>query len=155
MKLKNYIQGRWTEPSGEGIPQYHAITGELIAVCGSEGIDFAEMMDYGRRVGGPPLRKMTFQERGLMLKSLALMLNEIKEKYYPVSYMTGAIRADSSFDIDGGDRKPVFLLEPAPEISRLHILRGWGRGDLGQRRHFHGSPYHDPETGHCHGTQRL
>ncbi len=77
MKLKNYILGQWTAPAGEGIPQYHAITGEVIYLCGSEGIDFAEVMDYGRRTGGPALRKMTFQERGLMLKSLALFLNGI------------------------------------------------------------------------------
>ncbi|MBK6620443.1 MAG: phenylacetic acid degradation bifunctional protein PaaZ [Saprospirales bacterium] len=102
MKLKNYLLGKWIEPSGEGIPQYHAITGEMIALCGSEGIDFAEMMEYGRKTGGPALRKMTFQERGLMLKNLALYLSEIKEKYYPLSYMTGATRTDSWFDIDGG-----------------------------------------------------
>ncbi len=102
MKLKNYILGQWTAPAGEGIPQYHAITGEVIYLCGSEGIDFAEVMDYGRRTGGPALRKMTFQERGLMLKSLALFLNGIKEKYYPISYQTGATKTDSWFDIDGG-----------------------------------------------------
>jgi len=102
MKLKNYLLGHWTAPSGEGVPQYNAVTGEVISVCGSEGIDFAEMMEYGRRTGGPALRKMTFQERGLMLKNLALMLNGIKEKYYPISLLTGATRTDSWFDIDGG-----------------------------------------------------
>ncbi|MCB9285222.1 MAG: phenylacetic acid degradation bifunctional protein PaaZ [Lewinellaceae bacterium] len=102
MKLKNYILGHWTEPTGGDIPQYHAVTGEVISVCGSEGIDYAEVMDYGRRTGGPALRKMTFQERGLMLKSLALFLNGIKDKYYPVSYQTGATKTDSWFDIDGG-----------------------------------------------------
>ena len=102
MKLKNYILGNWTEPEGEGIPQYHAITGEVISLCGSEGVDYGEVMDYGRRTGGPALRKMTFQERGLMLKKLALFLNGIKKKYYPISYQTGATNTDSWFDIDGG-----------------------------------------------------
>ena len=27
------------------------------------------MMDYARKTGGPTLRRMTFQERGLMLKT--------------------------------------------------------------------------------------
>lgn len=102
MKLNNYAQGEWRPHGGEGIPQYNAITGELIATCGSEGLDYAAMMDYARKTGGPALRKMTFQQRGLMLKKLALYLHKIKEKYYPISFQTGATKADSWIDIDGG-----------------------------------------------------
>lgn len=102
MNLHNYIIGRWTPHDGEGLPQYNAITGELIGTCGSEGIDYAAVLDYGRRVGGPALRKMTFQERGRMLKALALHLTDLKDKYYKISYWTGATKADSWIDIDGG-----------------------------------------------------
>jgi len=101
-KLNNYINGSWVPHDGAGIPQHDAITGELIATCSSEGLDFADIMDYGRRVGGPALRKMTFQERGRMIKRLALFLNGIRKKYYPLSYRTGATKADSWVDIDGG-----------------------------------------------------
>lgn len=101
-KLENYILGKWTPYDGDGLPQYNAITGELIATCSSEGLDFAAIMDYGRRVGGPALRKMTFPERGRMLKALALHLTDIKKKYYDISYWTGATKADSWVDIDGG-----------------------------------------------------
>ena len=45
---------------------------------------------------------MTFRERGLMLKKLALYLNERRETYYPISYKTGATRVDSWIDIEGG-----------------------------------------------------
>jgi len=45
---------------------------------------------------------MTFQERGLMLKKLALFLLDRKEKYYEVSYWTGATKIDSWIDIEGG-----------------------------------------------------
>ncbi len=99
---QNYITGGWHNPSGNLFPQYDAVTGELIANCSSEQIDFAAVMDYGRKVGGPALRKMTFRERGLMLKKLALHLNEIKAKYYTISYQTGATKSDSWIDIDGG-----------------------------------------------------
>jgi oxepin-CoA hydrolase/3-oxo-5,6-dehydrosuberyl-CoA semialdehyde dehydrogenase len=53
-------------------------------------------------MGGNPLRKMTFQERGRMLKALAMHLLERKERYYAVSAMTGATRIDSWIDIEGG-----------------------------------------------------
>lgn len=45
---------------------------------------------------------MSFQERGRMLKSLALFLTEKKSNYYPISYKTGATKTDSWIDIDGG-----------------------------------------------------
>lgn len=60
------------------------------------------MCNYARTVGGPKLRKMTFQERGLMLKALALHLQSKKEDFYKVSWATGATRADSWVDIEGG-----------------------------------------------------
>ncbi|MEL7534376.1 MAG: phenylacetic acid degradation bifunctional protein PaaZ, partial [Bacteroidota bacterium] len=101
-KLQNYALGQWQEHAGEGIPQYHAITGEVIYTAGSEGLDFAEMMAYARSVGNPALRKMTFQERGQMIKKLALFLHERRKSYYPISYQTGATKSDSWVDIDGG-----------------------------------------------------
>lgn len=102
MKLQNYAQGQWVEGSGKEKPLFDAITGEQIATASSEGLDFAAMMDYARKVGGPALRKMTFQERGLMLKSLALHLLTLKAKYYEISAKTGATKVDSWIDIEGG-----------------------------------------------------
>ncbi len=101
-KLHNYALGEWAPHEGGGLPQYDAITGALIATCGSEGLHYDAMMDYARSVGGPRLRKMTFRERGLMLKKLALHLHGIRKKYYPFSYRTGATKADSWVDIEGG-----------------------------------------------------
>lgn len=102
MKLQNYAQGQWVEGSGKEKPLFDAITGEQIASASSEGLDFAAMMDYARKVGGPTLRKMTFQERGLMLKALAMHLLTLKAKYYEVSAKTGATKVDSWIDIEGG-----------------------------------------------------
>ncbi|MEO7174381.1 MAG: phenylacetic acid degradation bifunctional protein PaaZ [Saprospiraceae bacterium] len=102
MKLQNYVCGRWIEGTGAGTPLYDASTGAQIALAGTEGIDFESMLQYGRKKGGEKLRKMTFQERGQMLKALALHLQSLKEKYYTVSYQTGATRIDSWIDIEGG-----------------------------------------------------
>lgn len=101
-KLQNYAQGQWVEGTGDGKTLYNSITGEPIAAATSEGLDFGEMMDYGRRVGGPALRKMTFHERGLMLKALAMHLMKKKKDFYKLSWATGATKPDSWFDIDGG-----------------------------------------------------
>ncbi len=102
MKLQNYALGRWVNGDGNGQVLYHAVTGEAVAEASSKGLDFDAMMQYARRKGGTALRKMTFHERGRMLKALALHLTELKAKYYPISYKTGATKADSWIDIDGG-----------------------------------------------------
>lgn len=102
MKLGNYITGKWIEGDGEGQQLYNAVNGDLIATASTKGLDFVSILDYGRKTGGPELRKMTFQERGRMLKALALHLLEHKEKFYALSYKTGATRADSWVDIEGG-----------------------------------------------------
>ncbi len=102
MNLKNYALGSWQEGQGEGISLYNAITGEEVAKASSEGLDFAEMMSYARRVGGPALRSMTFQERGRMLKQLALHLIAKKDAFYKLSAATGATKVDSWIDIEGG-----------------------------------------------------
>lgn len=100
--FQNYILGQWVSGKGVETEQFHAITGAKIGEVSSAGIDFSEVLNYGRTVGGHPLRKMTFQERGRMLKALALYLMERKEKYYEFSALTGATRIDSWIDIEGG-----------------------------------------------------
>ncbi len=102
MKLKNYALGSWIEGEGEGKPLFNAITGEQITTATSKGLDFAKMLNYGRTVGGPALRKLTFHDRGRMLKALALHLNSKKNEFYKISWATGATKMDSWVDIEGG-----------------------------------------------------
>jgi oxepin-CoA hydrolase/3-oxo-5,6-dehydrosuberyl-CoA semialdehyde dehydrogenase len=101
-KLGNLLEGQWTVGNGSGTPLFNAISGEVIALADTEGIAISKAYTYAREVGGPALRKMTFQERGRMLKRLALHLHGMKEEFYKVSWATGATRADSWIDIEGG-----------------------------------------------------
>lgn len=100
-KTQNYITGRWVEGIGEGVPMFDAVTGEVVALSDTEGLDFGEILYYGRKKG-EQLRKMTFQERGNMLKKLALHLLKKKQAFYDLSYRTGATKIDSWIDIEGG-----------------------------------------------------
>lgn len=102
IQVKNYVLGQWVAGEGVETNLYNAITGDHIGTTSSAGLDFKEVLNYGRETGGSRLRKMTFQERGRMLKALALFLLENKEKYYQVSAWTGATRIDSWIDIEGG-----------------------------------------------------
>ena len=100
--LENYALGKWISGSGDGQILYNAITGEPLATASSKGMDFAAMCAYARKNGGPRLRKMTFHERGRMLKALAMHLMSKKEDFYKISWATGATRVDSWVDIEGG-----------------------------------------------------
>ncbi|MCB0462494.1 MAG: phenylacetic acid degradation bifunctional protein PaaZ [Flavobacteriaceae bacterium] len=100
-KIQHYVQGQWTTGKEEGQPIHDAITGEAFASVAIEGLDIPEILNYGRKKGGA-LRKMTFQERGNMLKKLALYLTKKKDAFYELSYRTGATKVDSWIDIEGG-----------------------------------------------------
>jgi len=102
MKLENYVTGNWIAGDGEGQQLFDAVNGELVATATTKGLDFDSILEYGRKVGNPALRKMTFHERGRMLRALATHLMEKKEKFYQVSYHTGATKTDSWIDIEGG-----------------------------------------------------
>lgn len=123
MKLTNYVQGKWVEGTGDGVPLFNAVTGEEIAVATTAGIDFKAILEYARATGGLALRKMTFHERALMLKKLALYLNEKKEIFYKLSAATGATKGDSWIDIDGG-------------IGNLFVYASKGRRELPNERFY-------------------
>ncbi len=101
-KLQNYITGSGIAGEGEGQTLFNAVSGEPVAVAGTKGLDFKAIADYARTAGNPNLRKMTFHQRGNMLKALALHLRKHLDKFYKISYQTGATKADSWVDIEGG-----------------------------------------------------
>lgn len=102
IQLENFVTGRWIKGDDKGQALYDAVTGDTITHASTRGLDFAHILQYARETGGPALRRMTFQERGLMLRALALHLRNHLEKFYQLSYRTGATRTDSWIDIEGG-----------------------------------------------------
>ncbi len=101
-KIQHYVTGQWLEGKDEGFPIHDSITGEVISNIAIEGLNIPEILNYGRTKGGEVLRKMTFQERGNMLKKLAFHLIKKKDAFYELSYRTGATKVDSWIDIEGG-----------------------------------------------------
>ena len=100
--LRSYVSGRWQTPDDEGRPLHDAATGAEVARISSAGIDMAAALDYGRCVGGPALRGLTFHQRAALLKSLGSYLREQRDDLYALSTRTGATLGDSKFDVDGG-----------------------------------------------------
>ena len=102
LDIGSFANGTWV-PSGSGARNIeNAVTGEPFAIAGNTNLDFQAMLEYGRKVGGPNLRKMTFHDRAKMLKALATHLNENKQALYNLSFASGATQSDHLIDIDGG-----------------------------------------------------
>ncbi|MBV8931321.1 MAG: aldehyde dehydrogenase family protein, partial [Kutzneria sp.] len=100
--LRSYVNGRWHTAADEGAPLLDAVTGEEVARISSAGVDMGVALEYGRRVGGPALRELTFHQRAALLKALASFLREHRDELYTLSTRTGATKGDSMFDVDGG-----------------------------------------------------
>ncbi|MGI8695703.1 MAG: phenylacetic acid degradation bifunctional protein PaaZ [Mycobacteriales bacterium] len=100
--LRSYVGGSWVARSDDGTPMRDAVTGAEVGRLSTDGIDMAAALAYGRTVGGPALREMTFHQRAAVLKSLAAYLRERRAELYDLSARTGATVGDSKFDVDGG-----------------------------------------------------
>ncbi|MFP2424078.1 phenylacetic acid degradation bifunctional protein PaaZ [Pseudescherichia vulneris] len=101
-QLSSFLSGSWQFGRGRARTIHHAISGEALWEVTSEGLDLAEARRYAMARGGEALGKMTFVERAAMLKAVAKHLLEQKETFYALSAQTGATRADSWVDIEGG-----------------------------------------------------
>jgi oxepin-CoA hydrolase/3-oxo-5,6-dehydrosuberyl-CoA semialdehyde dehydrogenase len=119
--LQNFAEDRWIAGSGSLAELRSAVNGDVVALTSSQGLDFAAMLRFARVEGGPKLRMLTFHERARMLKALAEALTAKKEELYELSYNTGATRADSWIDIDGG-------------IGTFAVYQGKGRRELPNER---------------------
>lgn len=99
--LQSLIAGRWIGQHGAQTLR-SAIDGRALFRTHEERPDFAEAVEFGRRRGIPALMALDFQQRAARLKALGLYLNERKEQLYALSRHSGATRADSWIDIEGG-----------------------------------------------------
>src|SRR5688500_143988 len=100
--LKSYLQGEWRAGSGKAATLVNPATGEPVATTSTEGLDLAGALAYGRDVGGPALRALTYAQRGELLKKASKVLHEVRVSLIDASILNaGTTRSDSKFDIDG------------------------------------------------------
>jgi len=99
--IQSLIAGRFI---GEqpALPLRCAITGQTIGHTHAETIDFSEALAHARSQGHRALMALDFQQRASRLRDLGKYLLEHKKSLYTISRHTGATRADSWVDIEGG-----------------------------------------------------
>ena len=104
--LPSYVKGEWWTPdaaAGASAQEVRdASTGDLVVRVSTEGLDLAGALEYARTVGHASLGELTFHQRAVLLKQMAVALAERKPELYELSARTGATQQDSWVDIDGG-----------------------------------------------------
>ncbi|MEV7606298.1 phenylacetic acid degradation bifunctional protein PaaZ [Paenarthrobacter sp. NPDC089322] len=102
--VPSYVQDAWWTPAPDAktVPVRDASTGEVLANVSTDGLDLAAVVNHGRTTGQTELGKLTFHQRALKLKELAMYLNGRREELYASSSQSGATKIDNMIDIDGG-----------------------------------------------------
>jgi oxepin-CoA hydrolase/3-oxo-5,6-dehydrosuberyl-CoA semialdehyde dehydrogenase len=147
-RLQSYAEGHWHTGIGSTTTIASAIDGELVAETTSAGLDMAGMLRFARTKGGSALRKLTFHQRANLLKALAQALTSRKEELYALSSLTGATRADSWIDIDGGiGTLLVFASKGKRELPNETFLIDGAVEGLSKTGSFVGQHIHVPREG--------
>ncbi len=140
--LESFLHGSWVRGKGNGTEIFHAVTGDLLAAATTAGLDFKGALEYARRTGGPKLRALTFHDRAMMLKNLALYLTNRKDEFYEASKPTGATRVDSWIDIEGG-------------IGTLFVFSSKGRRELPAEPFYVDGPVERLSKGNTFSGQHI
>ena len=102
LTIQQYTEDTWQSTAGDFILN-DASSGVPVASYGClKDTQIASALNYARNEGNPTLRSLTIHQRALILKKLGLLLLDRKEELYSISIATGATRADSWVDIEGG-----------------------------------------------------
>ena len=145
--LQSFIGGRW-QGQLPGVLLRSAVNGRVVAATHSEGLDFGEAVDHARRVGLPALLALDFQERAARLKALAKYLALHKEELYAISAHTGATRADSWVDIEGGaGTLAAYASMGSNELPSGNLVHEGPAMPLGKKGGFAGSHILVPRGG--------
>lgn len=146
--VTSYVAGRWQDPTGDRVTLLDAATSEPVAEIGTDPVDMVPVIDHARSVGGPALRELTFHERALALKQLALHLNGRRDEFYALSTRTGATRRDSLIDVDGGIGVLfAYGSKGRRELPNTTVLVDGSAEKLGRRGHFVGQHIYTPRRG--------
>jgi len=146
--LESYVLGAWHTPTAGATTLIDPATEEPLAECGTEGIDFAAVLEHARTKGGPALRALGFRARGELLKALSKAIHEHRDELLDLSIAcSGTTRSDAKFDVDGA----TGTLAAYASFSRVTPERSFlsdGEGvQLGRTARFWGQHVLVPKEG--------
>jgi len=144
--LQSFVGGRWVGKQSAQVLR-SAVNGKPVATTHAEAIDFGEALAFGREKG-KSLLALDFQQRAARLKALAKFLMDHKESLYAISAHTGATRADSWIDIEGGAGTLFsYASMGSSELPSSNVLHEGPVVSLGKKGAFAGTHIMVPRAG--------
>jgi oxepin-CoA hydrolase/3-oxo-5,6-dehydrosuberyl-CoA semialdehyde dehydrogenase len=121
--LRSYVCGDWHEAKSGLAPLVNPSTEEVVALAGSDGVDFGAVLAYAREKGGPALRSLTFAERGALLKEMSKVMREHRDELLDLSRVNnGTTTPDGSFDVDGASGTLAYYAMQGKILGDRRIL---------------------------------
>jgi 3,4-dehydroadipyl-CoA semialdehyde dehydrogenase len=149
VRLQSYILDSWQEGQAPFSTLVDPATEAPVAETSTRGLDFAAVLEHARAVGGPALRKMTFAERGGLLKAMSKALFADRERLIEVAMANcGATRGDAKFDIDGATGTLSYYAYLGQELGdRTCLVDGETEALLRNNARFHALHLKTPRRG--------
>ncbi|MGF1465590.1 MAG: 3,4-dehydroadipyl-CoA semialdehyde dehydrogenase [Sandaracinaceae bacterium] len=145
--LQSYLRGEWVRGSGRTSTLVNPATAEPVAETSTDGLDLGAALAYGREVGGPALRALTFAERGTILRALSSAIHEARDALLEASTLNaGTTRSDGKFDIDGASATLAHYAALGQALGDRRLLVEEGEA-IGRGARFYGTHVWTPRVG--------
>lgn len=147
VRLESFIAQSWVTGGGKPTLLVNPSTEEPMAEASADGLDMGAALSAAR-AGGAALRKMSFAERGALIKAMSLALHAAREELLDVSQLNnGATRSDAKFDVDGAIGTLAAYAALGEELgARTYLLDGEEKA-LGRGARFVGQHVRLPRPG--------
>jgi oxepin-CoA hydrolase/3-oxo-5,6-dehydrosuberyl-CoA semialdehyde dehydrogenase len=137
--LQSFVVGRWIPGTAAPVNLHNPTTEEPVAELRSGGFEPRALLEHARAPGLPALARLSFRERGELLKALAGALHEKREELIELSVLNGGTtRGDAKFDIDGGIGTLMAYAELSARLPERPFLVDGPGLQLGRTARFWG-----------------
>src|SRR6266511_1800985 len=145
--IRSYVGGAWVDPAGKPQPIVNPATEEPIAEVAGGTIDWARALDHARTVGAT-LRKLTFAERGKLVKAISKLVHTNRDELLGLAIANGGnTRGDAKFDVDGAAGTLAAYAELGASIGDVTYLLDGDAAQLTRSVRFVGQHIAVPRRG--------
>ena len=146
--LASFVCGEWIQGETPLAPLVNPTTEEVIAECSTNAIDFAATIEYARTHGGPSLRRLSFADRGTLLRRMAKVIHSARDELIGLAIANGGnTRKDAKFDIDGASATLAAYADLGQQLGDQHILADGEDVQLGRTARMSGQHIVVPRAG--------
>lgn len=146
-ELRSYLEGKWVQGTGKGSTLVNPATEEPVATASTEGFKFGPALEHARAAGAT-LRKMTFAQRGEVIRALSRAIHGARDELLTMAIQNGGnTRSDAKFDVDGASGTLAAYADLAAELGDRTVLPDGDAIQLGRSARLFGQHAFVPREG--------